>query len=375
MRRVKVCLLVDTVAAFAGTENQVSETVMHMDSDAFEVHLCCLEDSARLRELKSCCHAAVFPLTRLHSINGLRQILRFRSYLKRNRIEVIHAFMTKTAIFGVLAARWSPCRAVLTSRLSTGYWYTPSALLAFRYLNRHTTRVFANSEAAKRSAVDAERLDPDRIDVIYNGVDMLRYAATAGDASFCHGIGIRPDAPVVGSVANLRPVKDVALFLRAAKAIAAEVPDALFMVVGTGPQREELGLLAADLGIADKVFFSDGRGTVPDYLRRFSVACLTSKSEGFSNAILEYMAAGLPVVATDVGGNAEAIEHGCTGYLVRDRSPEAIAAPVIQLLRDHSGRAVMGQRALDRCRRLFSIETYIRRMQDYYRDLAASDER
>jgi glycosyltransferase involved in cell wall biosynthesis len=98
-----------------------------------------------------------------------------------------------------------------------------------------------------------------------------------------------------------------------------------------------------------------------------SIGCLSSESEGFSNAILEYMAAGLPVVATDVGGNGEAVRHGETGLLARDRTPESFAAPIIELLRDEGQRRSMGRLGFERCRELFSMDVYIEHLQAYYR--------
>jgi glycosyltransferase involved in cell wall biosynthesis len=131
---------------------------------------------------------------------------------------------------------------------------------------------------------------------------------------------------------------------------------------------------AAELGIASRVFFSNGKGSVPDFLRRMSIGCLCSQSEGFSNAILEYMAAGLPVVATDVGGNDEAIQDGVTGCIVRTREPEAFARPVIRLLRDEKLRSELARRSLERCRDKFEIGAAIRRLERYYLGLSGAGE-
>ncbi len=139
--------------------------------------------------------------------------------------------------------------------------------------------------------------------------------------------------------------------------------------MGQGPLRADLGRLAEELGIAEKVFFTDGQGAVPDYLGRMAVGCLCSTSEGFSNAILEYMAAGLPVVATAVGGNPEAVEDGVTGYLVRDRDPRAFAAPIIELLCDEATRARLARQSLERCRERFDINAAVRRLEEYYAGL------
>jgi len=368
-RRVGVCFLVDDVQPDAGTERQIEATVRCLPPAEFDVHVCCFRDSERLRRLGTYTTATVFPFRQVYSARALWQMWRFRRYLQRHKIHVVHSWMVTSTLFGVPAAAGSGSR-IVTSRLNTGYWYTPFLIVIFRALNRFTDRIFANSEGAKKIAVAAEKLNPAKFDIIYNGVDMNRYSPHGGNAAAAAALGIPEGTRVVGIVANLRPVKDIPLFLRAAAIVANRVSDTAFLVVGQGELRDELGTLAAELGIADKVFFSEGRGEVADYLPRMSIACLSSRSEGFSNAILEYMAAGLPVIATDVGGNSEAIAEGETGYLVRDRTPEAFAEPVIRLLECEDLRAAMGRRARERCHSLFSIEVYGERMRQFYRSFA-----
>jgi glycosyltransferase involved in cell wall biosynthesis len=365
-------LLVDTVGVDAGTERLVSETAVRLDPSRIDVHVCCLENSPRLEELGRSCKVKVFPATSLNSFNGIRQIRAFRRYLREMRIDVMHAFMTRTAILGVAAFPDSSCKAIVTSRLSID-WYTPLLTAFFRYyMNPRTTRIFANSEGVKRFVLAQEKAPAGQVDVIYQGVDMTRYSSENGDPAAAAALGIPASCKVVGIVANYRPIKDLPLFLRAASIVAAQVPDAAFLLVGKGELYEELMRQAEELKISHAVFFSNGRGHVSDYLRRMSIAALSSESEGFSNAILEYMAAGLPVVATDVGGNGEAIEHGKTGFLVKERDPAAFAAPIVELLKNDELRCAMGQRALDRCRRFFSMEAFIGRLETYYRDLVES---
>lgn len=364
--RVRVVCLIDTIGAHAGTENQLVEVLRRLDRQVIEMHLCCLEDSERLREIARLCPVVVFPTRRIYTPGGLWQMLRFRKYLDRERIQVLHTLMTRATMFGVLAARHSGCKAVITARRNLGYWYTPGYKYMFRYLNRHTTRVLANSEGAKRAAVEVEGIPADKVDVIYNGVDTEAYSVSRARSHAADASGIPHDARVVGIVANLRPVKDLPLFLRAASVVASRIPDARFLIAGHGPMREELGRLASELGIASRVYFTDGKGRVVDYLHRMSIACLTSASEGFSNAILEYMAAGLPVVATNVGGNSEAIVDGETGILVSERTPEAFAAPLLMLLNNEILRRSMGAAGLARCRELFEIERIVRLQESYY---------
>lgn len=363
MPRIAVLFCTDTIGEDAGTERHVTEVIARLDRARFDPHLCCFEDSPRLGEMARWCPTRVYPVVSVWRPNGRRQILALRRYINEQSIDVVHTFAPKATIVGVLAAKGSRAKAVVTSRRNMGYWYTAWYRRLFGYLNRHTTRVLANSERVKQVVVEAERVSPAKVDVLYNGVDLERYARGAAEPA---------QAAVVGIVANYRPVKDLGLFLRAARLVAAEVPEATFLLAGQGPLREELGRLAEELGIAGRVTFTDGRGEVRDHLRRMSIGCLSSESEGFSNAILEYMAAGLPVVATDVGGNAEAIEDGASGYLVRERSAEAFARPIIELLRDGVRRKEMGLRALERCRERFEIGGAVRRLEDYYAALCGN---
>ena len=145
--------------------------------------------------------------------------------------------------------------------------------------------------------------------------------------------------------------------------------DVAFLLAGRGELYDDLRKLATELGIGDRVFFTQGEGNMMDWLSRMSIGCLTSISEGFSNAIMEYMAAGMPVVAIDVGGNRDAVVDGETGYLVPERSPEEFAKPIIKLLRDEGLRASMGAKGFDRCSELFEVQKTIGQLEDYYRSL------
>jgi glycosyltransferase involved in cell wall biosynthesis len=365
-----VCLVIDTLGLDAGTEKLVANLASAIDPDIIETHLCCFENSDRLVSLPAKVHRAVFPLTRLNSPAASRQLWRFRMYLRRNGIQAVHSFMTKSAIFSVLASIGTGCRTVITSRLNCGYWYTPRMVWIFRILNHYSTHILTNSAMAKELTSSVERISAHKITVLYPGVDLHRFGS--GNPSNVACLGIPEEAPVVGIVANFRPVKDLQLFLRSAALISAAVPSAAFLLVGQGELKPQLRKLAVELGIGDRVFFSSPEGAIPDYLSRMSVACLSSESEGLPNAILEYMAAGLPVIATDVGGIHELVRDGFNGYLVRTHTPEEFAKPVIQLFRNPDLRRAMGQRGLERAREDFDMSRMVVRLQQFYVDAVAS---
>jgi glycosyltransferase involved in cell wall biosynthesis len=355
----------------AGTERQVVETAKRLHKDRFDVHVICLEDSPQLRSLTGVCNIAVFPTESVNSWSGLTQMRRFREYLRQHHIQISHAYMNKTGLFAVLTSLGSD-RIVITSRLNTGYWYTPKMKLQFRLMNLRTDAMMANSIEAKRIADETEGLAPDRVRVVYQGVDMTKFSRGLGDPSACDRLGIPKTARVVGIVANLRPVKDHALFLRAAKIVADQIGDAAFLLAGRGELYQELCDLSSQLGIRDRVFFTQGEGKIMDCLARMSIGCLTSISEGFSNAIMEYMAAGMPAVAIDVGGNRDAIVEGETGYLVKERSPEAFAKPLIELLRNEELRARLGANGYERCVENFEVGRTIGQLEEFYESLVAA---
>ncbi len=369
--RIRVCLLSDTVGLDAGTERQVVETAKRLHADRFDVHVVCLEDSPQLQSLKGICHIAVFPTNSAKNLKGVSQAAQFRRYIGQHKLQIVHAYMNKTAAFAVMSAVGAR-HIVVTSRLNTGYWYTPAMRRFFRLLNTRTDAIMANSEEAKRIAVETEGLPPDKVHVVYQGVDMDRFRRGLGDATAAEKLGVPRNARVVGIVANLRPVKDHALFLRTAKIVAEQVEDAVFLLAGRGELYQELCGLAKELGIRERVFFTQGEGNIMDYLARMSVGCLTSFSEGFSNAIMEYMAAGMPVVAINVGGNRDAIIEGETGFLVADRTPEAFAEPLVRLLRDEGLRVKMGEAGYRRCVENFEVGKTIGQLEEFYEGLIAA---
>jgi glycosyltransferase involved in cell wall biosynthesis len=367
-RRIRILFAIDSVNAEAGTENQVAAMIRGIDRQRFEVFMACLEDAVPSRHPALQTSPLIFPMKSIFSFRGLRNILRLRGQINRLNIDIVHTFVVRSTILGVLAACGSTCEVILTSRRNLGDWYTPFYLFVFRILNRLTSRVVANSEAAKQAAITVEGLPASRIDVLYNGVDLAKYSGT-GDPNLLDQLGIPRRSRIVGIVANYRPVKDLPMFLRAASIIAARHADAVFLLVGQGPLRQSMEDLAEQLRIRGKVFFTNGAGSVSGYLPLLEVGCLSSLNEGFSNSILEYMAAGLAVVATDVGGNREAIVEGVTGFLTPAGDEKNFAERVITLLEDADLRKTMGENGHARCEKYFSMETCVAHYEHYYESL------
>jgi glycosyltransferase involved in cell wall biosynthesis len=367
---IRVLWVADTVAHNAGTERQIMEIGRRMDPRKFELHLATFEDDQPAAAAEIFDHT-IFPLISVWTAQGARQVLRMASMIRSKKISIVHGFMHKASIVGTLAGKLGGAPIILTSRRDLGYYQTPRSLAVLRLLNPLATRITANCEAARLAASQLEKVDLAKIDVLYNGVDLHAFR-NSNHASAEPAVPVPADGKVVGIVANYRPVKDLPLFLKAAAVVASEEPETVFLLVGTGTMEPELKELARSLRIADRTIFTCGRGAVPAYLHRMSVACLSSASEGLSNSILEYMAAGLPVVATDAGGNRELIVDGRTGFLVRERTPHAFAAPILRLLRDGGMRSAFGRAGLERCQEMFEMSVAVQNTQKYYEELIAN---
>ncbi|PYO27018.1 MAG: glycosyltransferase family 1 protein, partial [Candidatus Rokuibacteriota bacterium] len=207
-----------------------------------------------------------------------------------------------------------------------------------RVICRLADCIVANAEAVKRWLVD-EGYDERRITVIHNGIDAAPYGKTAADGRLHQELGLPPGAPLIAVLCRLSPIKGLEYFLEAATTLAASVPEARFLIVGEADAqdaeyRRRLEAYADRLGLGRRVVFTGLRLDVPAVLDEVAVSVLPSLSEGLSNVLLESMAAGVPVVATRVGGNPEAVEEGVTGLLVPPRDAAGLAGAIARVLED-----------------------------------------
>ena len=198
---------------------------------------------------------------------GIAAVNRLADYVKAHQIDIVHGFMMKSSLVASAMAVMANPKVVLVSRRSLGYDYNWRAVCISRVLTRYATRVLANSEAAKNAVSKNELVSSDRIDVLYNGVDLRRFRPQFGLADpLGTDVPLPYDKPIVGIVANYRPVKDLPLFLRAAAIVARESSHAHFLLVGAGTQEQQLRRMADELGIPERITFTAGRGSVESYL-------------------------------------------------------------------------------------------------------------
>ncbi|HKW94421.1 MAG TPA: TIGR03088 family PEP-CTERM/XrtA system glycosyltransferase [Methylomirabilota bacterium] len=243
-----------------------------------------------------------------------------------------------------------------------------------RLLSPLVTRFVTVSDDLRRWLVEDVRVRANKVRTIYNGVEHDRFA-DASRAEAREELRLSRDALVLGTVGRLDPVKDQGALVRAFAAIIPRHPEAVLLIAGDGPCREELTNLVRSMGLDGRVRLLGERRDIPSVLASLDLFLLPSIAEGMSNTVLEAMATGLPVVATRVGGNPELVEEGVTGRLVPPRDHEALVGAMNDYLDDPHLRERHGKASSDRSRRHFSIERMRRQYEDLYCELLASTRR
>lgn len=283
--------------------------------------------------------------------------------VRKQRPSVVHAFLPLTTFMGALAGRMTKVPLVITSRRALGKHQERHILLRpFDLLaNRLSHRVTVNSRAVWEDTVNRDHIDPKKLVLIHNGVDFIPFdSAKPFRKEVRKKLGIRSREKVIIIVSNLIPYKGHSDLLEAAQEVLRHIPQTVFLLVGEdrGIGRD-LKKMAIELSIADRVRFLGLRNDIPQLMAASDLSVLPSHEEGFSNVILESMAAGLPIVATNVGGNPEAIEDGVTGWLVPPCNPVTMAEKIIDLLNDPQRAKSWGNQGRKRVRETFTIERMV----------------
>jgi glycosyltransferase involved in cell wall biosynthesis len=346
---------------------------MRLDRDHFRPYLCSsrpLMGDTFAAELE----AADVPLLALPRRSKLDVAAwrHLRAFLRRNEIDVLHAHKFGSNLWGTLVGRTARVPVVVAHEHSWSYEGQPLRRFLDRaVISRGADAFVAVSEQDRRRMIEVEGVNPEVIRLLPNGIPPLVRRGTDVRAQ----LGIPSGAFVAGSVAQLRGEKALDVLVRAAQLLALRVPGARIVIAGHGPEEHPLRALISELGLEDTVLLIGPRDDVPDVLAALDVAVCCSRYEGAPLSVMEYMAAGLPVVATNVGGLPDLIEDGTHGSIVPPEDPEALAAALAALAGDPDARAAMGAAAGERQRTEFDLDVLVRRVEALYEELFARTKR
>jgi glycosyltransferase involved in cell wall biosynthesis len=285
--------------------------------------------------------------TRRGPYGAWHRLRRLSRLVNSTRAQIVHSFCRRSEVYAILATKLARRGKVLGVRRNIGYWQNWRSRWASRFVAALGAEYAANCRAAREFAAKVEWIPQRRVCVIPNPVPSRRLKEGLSQTAQPESLGILKGEQVVGIVASVRPIKDYATFLAAASLVLKIHPRTRFLIVGPHQidYQAKMEQLARNLAIERQISWV---GPVPNpisVVRLFDVAVLSSLSEAMSNAVQEYMAVGIPTVATDVGGMREIIDDGATGFIVPARAPAALAERINRLLSDAALRSAIGRRA------------------------------
>ena len=299
----------------------------------------------------------------------LRQTFELTRDLKRGRYDVVHTHLYPADVIGRSAAILAGVPSMVKSLHNMGEWKNKGHLFLDKILSRWTSKVICCSAHQRETAIRQEKLSERDVVTIYHGVDIEQFKPMARDAEAAWKLGLNPRRPTVGTVGRLIEAKGQRYLLAAIPFILARHPDTQFVIVGDGPLREPLFASLAGMPYRDRVFFLGERSDIPVLLSLFDVFVFPSLSEGLGIAVLEAMAAQVPVVASNIRPLSEVVLHNQTGFLVKPRDPRDLAAAVDRLLADGKRRRELALEGSNRVRRHFTDLQMVQAIQDIYQDL------
>ena len=325
-----------------GTEKQVLELIRGLDKNRYIPYFAVLKETDYIHNHIFPCKVKILNIQNIFSIATTVSMSKMAWELYRLKNDIVHVFFNDAAIIAPFFCKLTGSK-VITSRRDMGFWYTPSILKMLRLSHYFVDRIVANSKAVKDNVIKMERVKNNKIDVVYNGIDDAIFAADHAK-DFRERHGIKHNDLIVGSVSNLYSIKRPRDIINVFKILYERMKNVHLVLVGGGHlEIEPLKQYARELSLNRNIHFI-GRVWEPiPIIKYFDVCISCSESEGLSNAILEYMGCGKPVVCTDVGGNPELVIPGYNGFIVKLGEVNLFAKHIIEILSNKSLRIAYGE--------------------------------
>jgi glycosyltransferase involved in cell wall biosynthesis len=314
------------------------------------------------------CPIYLLPLRRTYDLTALQAALHFSRFLKQQKIKIVHTFFESSDIWAGLVTKTMSKAKLIWSRRDMGILRTRKHRLAYRLMASAPSAVFAVSEQVRQHSIQVDRISPALVRTIYNGLNLADWNSPPPAAK-------SPGIAHITTVGNIRRVKGHDIFIKAAALIVPHFPNVSFSIAGDVLEPAyftELQTLIQELNLSTHFHFTGGLTNLREHLASADIFVLPSRSEGFSNAIIEAMAASLPVIATNVGGNAEAIADGISGLLVPSEDAAALSTAIARLLYDPSLSRAMGSAGRSLVAEKFTTEAMMNATADAYRSLLAN---
>lgn len=368
---VHILFVIDQLCEAGGAERMLLETIRLLPKDRFRCSLITfkLDETLELFKELPCPHV-VFPLRNTVNWDAFRSAREIRQFIQDEKVRIVHTVHETSDLWAGFITRMKGGPALVSSRRDMGILRSLKHNFGYRLMNSRFDLVLTVSDEVRRFCIQRDGLSPDKVLTLYNGLDLEKVTHSMS----CELVGLNDQNAVIATVGNIRRVKGIDVLVETAAKVVRQFPEALFLVAGKNADPghfQKIEARIAELSLEANVRFLGNTENIFSLLKMASVFFLPSRSEGFSNALIEAMACGLPCVATRVGGNAEAVVEGHSGYLVESEDDNSAAERILILLRNPVAAKKMGEAGRKSVEERFTSELMIKQLVKQYDRLLA----
>jgi len=368
MKKVKILFLIDQLHVMGGTERQLFFIAENLPREHFVPYIGVLYPSDYAGSLDLNTPIVHFKNNRWPLLKNICLLVNLAKYLQKEKFDIVHTFFHESPVYAMCALLILRQRTILiTTRRNMYHWVgeEPWKLRLLRLTNYRADYTLVNSYAVRERCIQLENLRPEKLSVIQNAIEVEKFNIISKEEARS-ALKLDKNAFIVGSVGNWRPVKGMVQFLESASILSKMIPEVHFVLVGHGPQEEDLKGMNQDNGVRGRTHFFPNNTDIPTVLAALDVAVQPSLSESLSNVLLEYMASERPIVATRVGDAERVIETEHDGILVQpDNSKEM--ADAIYWFYSHPDKAEkMARASREKVKRQWSSEKILSEHISFY---------
>jgi glycosyltransferase involved in cell wall biosynthesis len=363
---------------FGGGERVFAQIINRLSGERYKIMVACLPTGAFIEKIGES-EVEVKSVDMRNRFNP-RVILQLADLMKREKVDIVHSQGARADFFARIAARLARVPIVVSTIAmpAEGFDVNPIRKLIYmvfnRFSERFVDRFMVVSDALEKTMIEKHKIEPQRVVKIYNGIETDEYRISneevmCGKSRLMEEMGLENEVPVIGAIGRLVWQKGFEYFIEAIPNVLKEIPEAMFLIVGEGELKEKLKVKSEKLKVKDSLIFTGFRNDIKEILQSIDVLVMPSLLEGLPMILLEAMAMGKPIIATDIEGIKEVLENVKTGLLVPPKDPKALTDAIVDLLIHRDKAYQMGNKARTVVNEQFSVDTMVEKVEEVYQEL------
>lgn len=370
-KKIKVLFIISTLQRNGGAEKNLCDVVEHLDPQNFISTVLTFQGGEVSKSLKSRGYDVyVYGIKKLLSTLSIIKAWELRRFIIKKEIDIIITYHHDADIWGFFVSLLAGNLPLVSSRRDMGFQLTSKHIWFYRIFGRWFSKLITVSDAVKNAIAQREWIKSDRMVTIHNGLNPNKFKNSCRANKIKEELGISPKDVIIGMVASFRPIKGQMYLVEAIKEVVAECRNIRVIIVGYNDTEyfEQVNDRVKELALDDHFIFTGARRDIPDLLSIFDIFVISSVNEGFSNAIIEAMAAGKPVVASNSGGNPESVMDELSGLLFTPCDSRALADRLLELIEDPEMRNAMSKNGMYAVAENFQLDHMIQKIENLVKE-------